>query len=62
VAGFTLNLAAQSIEPLLSDSNRWIVLGIAGLVLVIVGALVERRLEQVKSLSGELRRRMEDWQ
>jgi hypothetical protein len=29
---------------------------------VIVGALVERRLEQVKSLSGELRRRMEDWQ
>lgn len=62
VAGVTIDVVGQSIEPLLSDTNRWIVLLIAGLVLVFVGALVERRLEQVKDLSAEFRKRLEDWQ
>jgi hypothetical protein len=56
-----VNVITQSIEPLLSV-NRWIVFGIAGLLLVSLAILVERRLEKIRELSVELRVRLEGWE
>lgn len=60
-AGVVLNAVTQSIEPLLS-ANRWIVFGLAGLLLVGIAVLVERRLEAIRELSAELRERLEGWE
>jgi hypothetical protein len=49
------------IEPLLSV-NRWIVFGVAGAILVALAILVERRLDELKVLSGDLRQRLERWE
>ncbi len=61
VAGLTLDVTAQLIEPLLS-ANRWIVFAVAGLILVGLAVLIERRLEALKGLSEELRARLEAWE
>jgi hypothetical protein len=55
------NVITQSIEPLLSV-NRWIVFGLAGLLLVGLAILVERKLEAIRSFSADLRVRMEGWE
>jgi hypothetical protein len=60
-AGVVLNAVTQSIEPLLS-ANRWVVFGVAGLLLVGLAILVERRLEAIRGLSLELRERLEGWE
>jgi hypothetical protein len=60
-AALVVNVVTQSIEPLLSV-NRWIVFGIAGLLLVSLAILVERRLEKIRELSAELRVRLEGWE
>jgi hypothetical protein len=56
-----LNVVTQSIEPLLSV-NRWIVFGLAGLLLVSLAVLVERRLEQIREISADLQMRLEGWE
>jgi hypothetical protein len=56
-----LNVVTQSIEPLLSV-NRWIVFGIAGLLLVSLAVLVERRLEKIREFSADLQVRLEGWE
>jgi len=61
VVAVVVNVVTQSIEPLLS-ANRWIVFGIAGLLLVALAVLVERRLEAIRELSVEVRERLEGWQ
>ncbi len=61
VVGVTLNVATQLIEPLLSV-NRWIVFGVAGAILVALAIIVERRLDDLKVLSGDLRQRLERWE
>jgi hypothetical protein len=61
VAAVVVDVAGQSIEPLLS-ANRWIVFGVAGLSLVAVAVFVERRLEALTRLSRELRERLEEWE
>jgi hypothetical protein len=61
VAGVVVGVAGQLIEPLLS-ANRWIVFGVAGLILVTIAVLVERQLEAVMRLSRELRERLEEWE
>ena len=61
VAGMTLDVAGQLIEPLLS-ANRWIVFGVAGAILVSLAIFVERRLETVMGLSQDLRQRLEKWE
>jgi hypothetical protein len=61
VAAVVVDVAGQSVEPLLS-ANRWIVLGVAGLILVAVAVFVERRLEALTRLSRELRERLEEWE
>jgi hypothetical protein len=60
-AGIVLNAVTQSIEPLLS-ANRWVVFGVAGLLLVSLAILVERRLAAIRGLSLELRERLEGWE
>jgi hypothetical protein len=55
-----LNVITQSIEPLLSV-NRWIVFGIAGLLLVSLAVLVERHLEKIREFSADLQVRLEGW-
>jgi hypothetical protein len=61
VGALTLNVANQLIEPLLSV-NRWIVFLSAGLIVTALAVIVERRLEAVKGLSEELRKRLEAWE
>ncbi len=61
VVGVVVDVAGQSVEPLLS-ANRWIVFGVAGLILVTVAVFVERRLEALTRLSRELRERLEEWE
>ena len=56
-----VNVITQSIEPLLSV-NRWIVFGLAGLLLVSLAILVERKLETIRSFSADMRVRMEGWE
>lgn len=56
-----VNVITQSIEPLLS-ANRWIVFGLAGLLLVGIAVLVERKLEAIRQLSVEMRTRLEGWE
>lgn len=56
-----LDAITQSIEPLLTV-NRWIVFGIAGLLLVGLAVLIERRLDRIRALSAELRSRLETWE
>jgi hypothetical protein len=56
-----LNVVTQAIEPLLSV-NRWIVFGIAGLLLVSLAVLVERNLKKIRELSAEMRIRLEGWE
>ena len=56
-----MNVITQSIEPLLSV-NRWIVFGLAGLLLVSLAILVERKLEAIRSFSADLLVRMEGWE
>jgi hypothetical protein len=56
-----VNVITQSIEPLLSV-NRWIVFGLAGLLLVGLAILVERKLEAIRSFSEDMRVRMEGWE
>jgi hypothetical protein len=56
-----LNVVTQSIEPLLSV-NRWIVFGIAGVLLVSLAVLVERRLEKLREFSADLQVRLEGWE
>jgi hypothetical protein len=60
-AGVVLNAVTQSIEPLLSV-NRWIVFLIAGLLLLSLAVLVERRLETIREFSVDLRERLEGWE
>jgi hypothetical protein len=60
-AGVILNVVTQSIEPLLS-ANRWVVFGIAGILLVSLAILVERKLETIRELSAEMRVRLEAWE
>ena len=45
-----------------AHSLAWIVFGIAGLLLVSLAILVERRLEKIRELSAELRVRLEGWE
>jgi hypothetical protein len=61
VSAVVIAVVGQLIEPLLSV-NRWIVFGLAGLLLVSIAILVERRLETVMRLSQEWRERLEDWE
>ena len=56
-----LDVVTQSIEPLLTV-NRWIVFGLAGILLVSLAVLVERRLEHIRRLSADLRTRLEAWE
>jgi hypothetical protein len=56
-----LDAVTQAIEPLLS-ANRWIVFGIAGMLLVGLAILVERKLEAIRELSAEMRVRLEGWE
>jgi len=56
-----VNVITQSIEPLLSV-DRWIVFGLAGLLLVGLAILVERKLEASRGLSADLRIRLEGWE
>ncbi|MGD8627338.1 MAG: hypothetical protein PVJ34_22590, partial [Anaerolineae bacterium] len=60
-AAVVLNALTQSIEPLLS-ANRWIVFGVAGLLIVSLAILVERNLKQIRELSLEMRQRLEGWE
>ncbi|MCI0727489.1 MAG: hypothetical protein L0332_12310, partial [Chloroflexi bacterium] len=61
VIGVTVDVAGQLIDPLLS-ANRWIVFGAAGLALVALAILVERRLETALALTQEVRQRLEKWE
>ncbi len=61
VVGVVVAALTQSIEPLMS-ANRWIVFGIVGTLLVGLAILVERKLEQIRELSTELRLRLEGWE
>jgi len=61
VIGMTLDVAGQLVEPLLS-ANRWIVFGVAGVLLVGLAMLVERRLDALVTMSQEMRARLERWQ
>jgi hypothetical protein len=61
VGGVTLDVAGQLIEPLLS-ANRYIVFGVAGLILISLAIFIERRLEQVLSFSKDVRQRLEKWE
>ena len=61
VVAVMVNVVTQTVEPLLS-ANRWIVFGIAGLLLVGLAVLVERRLEAIRELSAEVRERLEGWE
>jgi hypothetical protein len=61
VAGVTLDVSGQLVEPLLS-ANRWIVFGVTGMLLVTLAILVERRLETVLALSEDVRERLERWE
>ncbi len=61
VSAVVIAVVGQLIEPLLSV-NAWIVLGSVGLLVFLIGLIVERRLEAVKQLSHELRERLEDWE
>jgi uncharacterized membrane protein YqhA len=54
-------VVTQTIEPLLSV-NRWIVFGLAGLLLVSLAVLVERRLEKIREISADLQMRLEGWE
>lgn len=61
VAGVTIDIAGQLIEPLLS-ANRWIVFGVSGALLVAIAVLIERRLDDVLSMSQDVRQRLERWE
>jgi hypothetical protein len=61
LVGVVVDVVTQSIEPLLTV-NRWIVFGIAGLLLVGLAVLIERRREKVRELSAEMRARLETWE
>jgi hypothetical protein len=61
VTAITVGTAGQLIEPLLS-ANRWIVFGVAGILLVSLAILVERRLEMALALTQEVRQRLEEWE
>jgi hypothetical protein len=61
VIGMTVDVAGQLVEPLLS-ANRWIVFGVAGVLLVGLAMLVERRLDTLVAMSQEMRTRLERWQ
>lgn len=56
--GVILATLGQLINSLQSI-NQWVVFGIIGLLLVIVAAVVERRLEEIRSSLQEV---MEDWE
>jgi hypothetical protein len=61
LVGVIVDVVTQSIEPLLTV-NRWIVFGIAGMLLVGLAVLIERRREKVRELSAEVRARLETWE
>jgi hypothetical protein len=61
VIGMTVDVAGQLVEPLLS-ANRWIVFGVAGVMLVGFAMLVERRMDAIVTMSQEMRARLERWQ
>jgi hypothetical protein len=56
-----VDAVTQSIEPLLTV-NRWIVFGVAGLLLVGLAVLIERRVDKIRELSAEMRARLETWE
>ena len=61
VGAVVIAVVGQLIEPLLSV-NAWIVLGSVGLLVFLIGLIVERRLEAVRQLSQEWQERLEDWE
>ncbi len=61
VVGVVVDAVTQSIEPLLT-ANRWIVFGVAGLLLVGVAVLIELQLDKIRELSAEVRARLEEWE
>jgi hypothetical protein len=60
LVGLAVNVVAQLVDPLLRGS--WIVFLVVGLVVVIIAVIVERKLEQVKEMSEDVRRRLEAWE
>ncbi|MFZ6031253.1 MAG: hypothetical protein ACOYYS_26385 [Chloroflexota bacterium] len=61
VAGMTLNVFGQLIDPLLS-ANRWIVFAFVGSILLVLAILIERRRETVLKLSADVRKQLEGWE
>jgi len=61
VAGMTLNVFGQLIDPLLSV-NRWIVFGVGGTILVTLAIWIERRLDKVMAMSEDMRKRLDEWE
>ncbi len=61
VSAVVIAVVGQLLEPLLSV-NVWIVLGSVGLLMFLIGLLIEPRLEAAKRLSQELQQRLEDWE
>jgi hypothetical protein len=60
VAGVTLGVAGQLVEPFFSANV--IVLAAAGISLLVLVSFIERRLEAVELLSKELRERLDEWE
>lgn len=59
--GVVLDGLYQLYEPLLS-LNRWIVLGLVGIVLVTLALLFERKREQIAKLRDDWVAKLEDWE
>jgi len=60
-AAVVLDAVTQAVEPLLT-TNRWIVFGLVGALLVGLAILVERNLVRIRDLSVEMRERLEEWE
>lgn len=61
VVGVILAVLGQFVQSLLTV-NRWVVFGVAGLILVTLAIVIERRLETVLAKSREWRERLEAWE
>jgi hypothetical protein len=61
VIGIVAAVCGQLIEPLLSV-NRWIVLGVVGMLIVATAILIERSLERARRLSQEWKERLDKWE
>jgi hypothetical protein len=61
ITALVLEVVSLSIDPI-QAADKWVVLGAAGLFLVTVALLLERKREAVIHLSKEWIHRLKEWQ